>query len=202
MSEADSKVVLGHGVSLYKWIADLQSALVRRRCIGHVFHDINGIKPVRCPVMPDRGKSSPEEYARLIGQYEEDLQRFQEGEIEARSILAPRIEREICPPNLMNMTAKQIYNHVLSVREEGANTPWETAVRELLVTRLTDTADSYCNIFMQHLLDANSAAEGMPNPNAEGLKGDQGISFEISAGLAGFLFVLGTEGVSWLDTWR
>ena len=202
MSEADSKVVLGHGVSLYKWIADLQSALVRRRCIGHVFHDINGIKPVRCPVMPDRGNSSPEEYARLIGQYEEDLQRFQEGEIEARSILAARIKREICPPNLMNMTAKQIYNHVLSVREEGANTPWETAVRELLVTRLTDTADSYCNIFMQHLLDANSAAEGMPNPNAEGLKGDQSISFEISAGLAGFLFVLGTEGVSWLDTWR
>lgn len=202
MSENESKVVLGQGVSLYKWIADLQSALVRRRCIGYIFQDINGIKPVVCPTMPVRGKSSMEDHQRAVEKYEEELQKYQEGEIEARSILAARIEREICPSNLMNMSAKQIYDHVLSVREEGANTPWETSVRELLSTRLTGTVNSYCNTFMQHYLDANSAAETMPRKNAESLNGDQSISFEISAGLAGYLFVLGTEGISWLDTWR
>lgn len=54
---------------------------------------------------------------------------------------------------------------------------------------------------MQHCLDANSAAQTMPLPNAEGLNEDLDISIEISAGLAGFLFVLGTEGISWLGTW-
>lgn len=202
MSENESKVVLGQGVSLYKWIADLQSALVRRRCIGHVFHDINGIKAVVSPIMPVRGQNSMEDHQRAVQEYEEELQKFQEGEIEARSILAARIEREICPSNLMNMSAKQIYDHVLGVREEGANTPWENSVRQLLSTRLTSTANVYCNTFMQHYLDANSAAETLPHKKTEGFNGDRSISFEISAGLAGYLFVLGTEGISWLDTWR
>ncbi|POS85450.1 hypothetical protein EPUL_002011, partial [Erysiphe pulchra] len=127
ISENDSKVVLGQGVSLYKWIADLQSALVRRRCIGHVFHDIHGIKAIVCPVTPVKDSFSNEAYAVAVSEYELELQKFQEGEIEARSILAARIERAICPPNLMNMSAKKIYDHVLSVREEGANTPWETS---------------------------------------------------------------------------
>lgn len=202
MSENDSKVILGQGVSLYKWIADLQSALVRRRCIGHVFHDIHGIKAIVCPTTPEKAHLSPEAYAAAVSEYELELQKFQEGEIEARSILAARIERAICPPNLMSMSAKNIYEHVLSVREEGANTPWETSVRELLMTKLTSNADNYCNLFMQYYLDANNAAQSMPTLNAEGLNGDQGISFGISAGLAGYLFVLGTEGITWLDTWR
>ena len=152
--------------------------------------------------MPEKGSRTNEEYARLMSVYEEDLMKFQEGEIEARSILAGRISREICPPNVMSMAAKKIYEHVLSVREEGANTPWEMAVRNLLNTRLTTSSDGYCNEFMQHYLDLNNAAEIMSNPNVEGLSGDLNISYEISAGLAGFLFVMGTEGVDWLDTWR
>lgn len=55
---------------------------------------------------------------------------------------------------------------------------------------------------MQYYLDANNAAQSMPTPHAEGFNGDSGISFGISAGLAGYLFVLGTKGISWLDTWR
>ncbi|POS82225.1 hypothetical protein EPUL_006458 [Erysiphe pulchra] len=130
------------------------------------------------------------------------LMKFQEGEIEAMSILAARIERAICPQNLMNISAKQLYDHVLSVRDEGENTPWETAVRNLLTTKLTSTADNYCNEFLQHYLDTNSAAEKMPNPSAGSLSGDNKISFEVSAGLAGYLFVLGTDGIKWLDIWR
>ncbi|POS82653.1 hypothetical protein EPUL_006608, partial [Erysiphe pulchra] len=154
MSDTESKVVLGQGVSLYKWIADLQSALVRRRCIGHVFHDINGIKAIVAPKLPEKGLCSAEAYEAAVSKYERDMQTFQEGEIEARSILASRIERSICPPRLMSMTAKCIYEHVLSVREEGANTPWETSIRELIMTKLTTNAVKYCNSFMQHYLDA------------------------------------------------
>lgn len=136
MSENDTKVILGQGVSLFKWIADLQSALVRTRCIGHVFHNIHGIKAVVCPVTPEKGSLSTEAYAVAVSEYEQELQKFQEGEIETRSILASRIERSICPPSLMTISAKSIFEHVLNVREEGANTHWETSVRELLMTKL------------------------------------------------------------------
>lgn len=78
--------------------------------------------------MPERGATTAEAYLLAKSEYEQELQKFQEEEIEARSILAARIEREICPPNLMSMSAKQICEHVLSVHEEGANTPWETSV--------------------------------------------------------------------------
>lgn len=115
-----------------------------------------------------------EDHQRAVKEYEEKLQRFQEGEgeIEARSILAARIERAICPPNLLSMSAKQIYDHILNVRKEGANTPWESAVRNLLSPRLTSTAEVYCNEFMQHYLDSNSAVESMPTQSSDSLSGD------------------------------
>ncbi|POS85592.1 hypothetical protein EPUL_002819 [Erysiphe pulchra] len=179
ISDNDSKVTLGQGVSLHKWIADLQSALVRKRCIGHVFHDIHKIKAIVTPVISEKGSFSIEAYAVAVSEYELERKKFQEGEIEARSILVAQIERVICPPNVMNMTTKKIYEHVLSVREEGANTPWETSVRELLTKKLTLNADNYCNSFMKYYLDANNAAQSVPPPNAEGLNGDLGVFFEI-----------------------
>lgn len=65
------------------------------------------------------------------------------------------------------------------------------------MTKLTANTDKYCNTFMQHYLDANSAAETMPSSDAGALIGYLGISFRISAGLAGYLFTLGTEGIGW-----
>lgn len=93
------------------------------------------------------------------------------------------------------MSAKQLYEHVICVREEGANTPWETAVRCLLQTKLTNNIDQYCNEFMQHYMDANNAVESMNSTNIDGSKGSHGGKFEISHGLAGDLFVLGTKGI-------
>lgn len=202
MSFEENKVVLSHGVSLFKWIADLQSALVRRHCIGHVFHDIEGIPAIVSPIKPVRGNESDELYNQKLQTYKESLQKYQEGEIEARSILSSRIDREICPQNLLGMSAKQLYEHVICVREEGANTPWETAVRSLLQTKLTNSVDQYCNEFMQHFMDANSAAESMFSTSVDGSKGNHSGNFEVSQGLAGYMFVLGTEGVDWLETWR
>ncbi|KHJ36168.1 hypothetical protein EV44_g3194 [Erysiphe necator] len=116
MSDNEGKVALGQRVSLYKWIADLQSALARRHCTGHVFHDINGIKAIIAPTLPERGPSSNEAYKVAVGEYETEMQKFQEGEIEARSVLASRIERSICPPSLMTMSSKSIYEYVLVPR--------------------------------------------------------------------------------------
>lgn len=79
----------------------------------------------------------------------------------AKQILVNMISKEIRPKNFLNMTARKIYDQVSNVREEDATTPWEIAVRNLLSTRFTSTAEVYRNEFKQNFLDMNSAAESI-----------------------------------------
>ncbi|POS81984.1 hypothetical protein EPUL_006685, partial [Erysiphe pulchra] len=127
MSTHEITVILGPGISLSNWIASLQSSLVRRKCLGHVFHNIQGIKPVLRPIAPEKGDLNDAEYSIKTNEYEVLLASWIEGEIEARNILVNSITKDICPQNFLNMTAKQIFDHVANARGEGATTPWETA---------------------------------------------------------------------------
>lgn len=99
MSSDEQVVILGPGVGLSNWIANIQSALVRRKCLGHVFHNVPGIKPAKCPEMPKKEDSSSAEYSAKIREYENELMKWTEEEIEARNILVNRIVRDICPQN-------------------------------------------------------------------------------------------------------
>lgn len=96
------------------------------------------------------------------------------------------------------MSAKQIFDTIATTREEGAAMPYESAVRNLLNTGFT-TIEEYCDTFMQHYLSVNSAAESMVTYKVDK---DSSNPFIIPHGLASFLFVMGTEGVEWLETWR
>lgn len=126
-------------------------------------------------------------FKQLYADYEEKAVKWTEGEIVAKQIVVNMINKEIRPQNFVNMTAKQIFDHVSNVREEGATTPWETAVRNLLSTSFTSTANNYCNQFMQNFLDVNSAAESMMPTSPAGSKDIQRNMFEISPGLAGYM---------------
>lgn len=135
--------------------------------MGHVFHNITGFKPEIRPGIPEKGIRSNNEYISLIRSYEESMKKWIEGEIEARNVLVNRTSKEICPQNVLNMTAKQLYDHVTNVHEEGAMTPYETAVKNLFMTRFTSSAENYCNEFMQNYLDVNSAAKFMIRSKAD-----------------------------------
>lgn len=119
------------------------------------------------PTIPEKGTSTDAEYSIKMKEFEDDLVSWTEGEIEARDILVNRITKDVCPQNFLNMTAKQLFDHVAGAREEGATTPWETAVRKFLATKFTTTADKYCNEFLQNYLDVNGAAETMISQNLE-----------------------------------
>ncbi|POS81725.1 hypothetical protein EPUL_006558, partial [Erysiphe pulchra] len=93
MASQEITVILGPGVSLSNWIANLQSALVRRKCLGNVFHNIPGIKPALRPIEPN-GNTSDAEYSKKITEYEIELVKWIEGEIEARNILVNRITKD------------------------------------------------------------------------------------------------------------
>lgn len=96
------------------------------------------------------------------------------------------------------MSSKQIFETIAITRDEGDAMPYETAVRNLLNTGFT-TIEEYCNFFMQHCLSVNSAVESMVPHKVDK---DSFNPFIIPHGLASFLFVMGTEGAEWLETWR
>ncbi|KAI0997360.1 hypothetical protein K3495_g10822 [Podosphaera aphanis] len=201
-STDSTTLVLGSGVGRSQWITNLQSALVQKRCLGHVFHNIPLIKPAICPEEPRMTSENATKFKELYSEYEEAAVKWTEGEIVAKQIVVNMISKEICPQKFINMTAKQIFDHVSNVRVEGTTTPWETAVRNLLSTKFTSTANTYCNEFMQNYLDVNSAAESMSSTKPESSKDVHRNIFEVNPGFAGYMFILGTEGIEWLNTWR
>lgn len=71
-----------------------------------------------------------------------------------------RLSKGVRPQNFRRMTAKQVFDNISSSREEGAATPYETAVRSFDKLKFT-TIEEYCDNFMQCYLSINSAAESM-----------------------------------------
>lgn len=96
------------------------------------------------------------------------------------------------------MSVKQIFDTIARTREEGAAIPYETATRNLLGVHFT-TIENYCATFMQHYLSVNGAAESL-DPHR--MEPESANPFVIPHGFARFLFVMGTEEVEWLETWR
>ena len=58
MGNDNNKLILGAGVSFLQWKSALQAKLARRSVLGHVFHDIPGIRPLPIPTDPAITKPS------------------------------------------------------------------------------------------------------------------------------------------------
>ena len=194
-----SAIVLTPGVSFADWESDLQAALIKKGRLAHVFHDFEEIQPAFRPREPIRGENqTDDEFCKTSAKYAEELARWKEGEIEAKNVLLRRLSPSVRPQNFRRMSAKQIFDTIATTREESAATPYESAVRNLINTKFT-TIEEYCDKFMQHYLSVNSAAESMYHQQSIS---DSDNPYTVRHGLASFLFVLGTESVDWLDTWR
>lgn len=202
MSHSEPIVVLRQGVDLQEWIVNLQSALVNQECLGHVFHDIVGVEPVITPKEPaNAGRTAQESAAELI-RYRIQLRNYTLGEVKARSALVSRISKEVRPTNMLDITAKELFDNVVKTCEERASIPYVLAVQKLLSTTFVTSPDSYCNEFMQNYNDVNNGAKSMVFKNKD-LADEGGIdNFLVPPGLAGVIFILGTKHVDWLDTWR
>ncbi|KAI0992028.1 hypothetical protein K3495_g16158 [Podosphaera aphanis] len=102
MTQVEIKSILGSGVSFPKWRSALQAKLGRRNVIGHVFHDIRGIRPRLEPTMP--AQHTLETDLAMV-QYNIDLEAWTLGEIEAKNIIIDRISQQMCPQAYDHMTA-------------------------------------------------------------------------------------------------
>lgn len=73
-------------------------------------------------------------------------------------------------------------------------------MRNLLQKRLRGTVDQYCNEFVLHYMDANSAAESL----LFSINVSMGSRwpYEAIPGLTTYLFLLSTEETKQFETWR
>lgn len=200
MGRDDNVVVLGLGTCFTRWKANVQAALVKRKCLGHIFHDIKGIKPPNRPLAPGREpETSDEIYTLTLKNHESDLSEWIEGEMTAKDVLITRMSKGVLPQSMKNMTAKQLFDHVAKPREEAASIPYQMAIRNLLNAKFVATAEDYCDKFMQNYFSVKGSAESMI-PHSPKIESPD--PFVIPQGVASNLFIIGTESVEWLSTWR
>ena len=79
----------------------------------------------------------------------------------AKDILITRMSKSMLPQLVKNMTAKLLFDHVTKSWEEGATAPYQTAMKNIFNTKISPTAEDYCDKFMQNYLSVNSSAESM-----------------------------------------
>lgn len=123
MANDHSKIILEAGVSFAKWKSGLQAKLARRNVLGHVFHDIPGIRPIMIPVI-----QTTDNLPSLSTEHEHKLEQWILGEIEAKNIIINRLSSSVCPQNYDNMKAKELYDAIASTRQETAIAPYSTAL--------------------------------------------------------------------------
>ncbi|POS82239.1 hypothetical protein EPUL_006697, partial [Erysiphe pulchra] len=109
-----------------RWLSPIKSSAILKDCLRLSAVTTRSFKPVLRPIAPEKGDLNDAEYSIKTNEHEVLLASWIEGEIEARNILVNSITKDICPQNFLNMTAKQIFDHVANARGEGATTPWET----------------------------------------------------------------------------
>ncbi|KAI1007406.1 hypothetical protein K3495_g816 [Podosphaera aphanis] len=85
MGKDDNVVILDSGTSFTRRESNIQAALVKKKCLGHVFHDIEGIRPITRLIAPIRDlKESEGVYLESLTEYEKDLNEWIEGEMTSK----------------------------------------------------------------------------------------------------------------------
>lgn len=86
-------------------------------CLGHVIHNLDGMKAVHKPSKPDTEALTEEELDEAVEAHERAMEKWLEGDVNAVNILVLRTSEKIRPPNFLNTASKEIFDHVSQVRE-------------------------------------------------------------------------------------
>lgn len=192
MANDHRNIILEAGVSFTKWKSGLQAKLARRNVLGHVFHDIPGIRPILIPTNP-----LADDLSNPSTEHENKLGQWILGEIEAKNIIINRLSSSTCPQNYDNMKAKELYDAVASTRQETAIAPYAIALENFLLVKFLTTADDYIDRFLAGYQSVNNAADALPSHTVPKRSG-----YHVGDGQAAAIFVMGTRRIDWLNIWR
>lgn len=194
MHNDHNKITLGSEVSFAAWKMTIQAKLGRKNVLGHVFHTMTGIHPIKMPQGPETIDPANEDLAALTAQYLMDLEPWVLGEIEAQNIITQRLSTPMCPSNYDELTAKQLFDTVVGSRQETATAPFAIALERFLGLKFESNADSYIDQFLSSYQAVNNEADGMTTQSSDS-------EYRIGNGVASAMYVSGTRKVEWLNTW-
>lgn len=136
MASIVPRVILGPGVSFSEWETDVQAALAEKKRLAYVFHDI-GMRPIVRPEKPVKSETTTEiQYKVLLDNHQDELDKWIEGDVEAKNIIVCRMSAEVRPKNYRKYTAKQLFEHTASTRQESAIIPYELAGQAFFLLHL------------------------------------------------------------------
>ena len=162
MAKDDNKIILQPGVSFTKWKTSLQAKLARRNVLGHVFHNMPGLRPVHAPVDASSSNTSPEDLPNLSTEHEIKLEQWLLGENEAKNVITSRLSSSTCPQNYDHMTAKELFDAVACIRQETATALYATALETFLMIRFMTTADDYIDRLLAGIQSVNITTDALP----------------------------------------
>lgn len=125
---SDEKMILGSGVPFNAWRGGLQARLSIINVVGHVFHDIRGIKPIHMPTEPALKNDDSEKAKPFWDKYETDLEKWAHGEFTAKDAIISRLSSELIPEDYDVLTSKELYESLAAIRTKTASVPHEKAL--------------------------------------------------------------------------
>ena len=182
-------MILKSGVPFTGWVTDLKSALSQHGIVGHVFFTEPDIRPRPRPIQSStEGLTEPEAYL-------DKVEEWKNNDLKAIGIILRRIDESIRPENSHTIqSAKELFDSIANTYKPSMIVPYRRALRRLLNVKFTHDGDQYCDEFQKAYQGLNNSAQSMNELT--------GTSYEMTPGVAAALFVEGTEGTNWLETWR
>ncbi|POS82601.1 hypothetical protein EPUL_006688, partial [Erysiphe pulchra] len=125
--EQECRVILAPGISFARWKADLQDALSKRNCLGHIFHNLHGIPPATMPqpISPHNENQTEEIFNHLLAQYNQAIYQWSQGEIKSKNILISRLPDSLQPKSFDTYIAKELYDMTATTRDQWASAPYQ-----------------------------------------------------------------------------
>lgn len=152
------------------------------------------------PPLPKKEDQTDIEYAKIQTKYKSERAAWKLGEIAARNIIMDRLSDSACPYSYEKYIVKQFYDCVARTREETTTALYPHTLERFLSTKFDSSVDDYYDRFFANYQSVNSAADLLSNDKFN-LDMTQ-YEYTILPGQAAAMFLLGTNGFSWLDSWR
>ncbi|KAI0992945.1 hypothetical protein K3495_g15239, partial [Podosphaera aphanis] len=197
MSKNSGLIILGETDSFSRWDAALRARLAKRDLTGHVIHNDPDDDPVIRPNVPVRQPNTTDEaWQEIWTKHRRAVLVWKNHETEARNIVLERLSEKLWPKDQVTLSAKALYDSAANTRRESASGNYIDAIREFHAVKLDSTIDAYIDRFQTAYQNVNTTAEAISATDATP------IDRSIPEATAAAFFLVGTQHVPWLNSWR
>ncbi|KAI1000676.1 hypothetical protein K3495_g7523 [Podosphaera aphanis] len=171
--------------------------LPKRDLTGHVIHNDSDVDPVVRPNVPVRQPNTTDEaWQEICTRHRRAILVWKNHETEARNIVLERLSEKLWPKDQVTLSAKALYDSAASTRRESVSGNYIDAIRKFHAVKLDSTIDAYIDRFQTAYQNVITTAEALSASDATPI--DRSIPEATTVAF----FLIGTQHVLWLNSWR